>query len=280
MQIHNLPYLSQDEMKVRGSWAGKVSRNGRGKCLIFMKTNKSALFARKVSAMIRTVAFLLVILILTGCALAESPVKCIQEVHCQNSGVGKSFMDLFEHIRSLLFDADTATLHDKNRTAVSTVPIPEYLKEYATLKKTASDRIVFSIKCPCGNESFIVLKNDSAGEETKGEIDRHSISVLKAVCSECNQEIVLFDSRQYGYDGLNTAYKNEETDYTLDFKQTGVEPYRIDFIIENDSTLEEFREATGTDATMEMYSNSFSWICIYGTDMHGKRTKLFEQETA
>ena len=50
--------------------------------------------------------------------------------------------------------------------------------------------------------------------------------------------------------------------------------------IENDPTLEEFRENSGLDADEISYANGFGWIGIYTTNKDGKTKKIFDFETA
>lgn len=105
------------------------------------------------------------------------------------------------------------------------------------------------------------------------------VSIIKAVCPNCGREIVLFDNRKHGYDGMTAKHENA-MNYIPHFKQKGKTSYRIEMTIENDSSLEEFQEASGFKCSAEFYSNSFSWIRIYGIDAMGKKKKLYDYETA
>ena len=211
------------------------------------------------------------------------------------------------------------------------IPIPEYLKDYATLKKNKTDTVSFSISCSCGNTFFVIMENyftkeekalskpyydaltllDSRGpegyfgsmytidEDGKGHHWKllsadgkkrmevivperpffSSIDVIKAVCSVCGKEMVLFDSRKNGYDGMISEHE-KENEYIPHFRQKGKSPYQIEIIVENDPSLEDFREASSIDCSFEFYSDSFSWIRIYGINETGKKKKLFDIETA
>jgi hypothetical protein len=106
----------------------------------------------------------------------------------------------------------------------------------------------------------------------------YTINVIKAVCSKCQNEIVLFDDRCYGYDGMNSDNEDAKN-YKLDLKARDHKVYSLEVIIENELSLREFNEATGENVSLEHYSNSFSRICIKGTDDIGKKTLLYDFET-
>jgi len=50
--------------------------------------------------------------------------------------------------------------------------------------------------------------------------------------------------------------------------------------VENDESLEAFKENTGLDFTEDQYSDSFSWMAVYKMDDNGKKTKIIGFETA
>lgn len=106
------------------------------------------------------------------------------------------------------------------------------------------------------------------------------IEVLKAKCSACGKEILLFDNRTCGYDALTGEHTDAYMAYTPHFKPKGNSSLKIELTFENDSSLDAFKEATGMDCTEEFYSNAFSWIQIYGISDEGKRKKLLDEETA
>lgn len=103
--------------------------------------------------------------------------------------------------------------------------------------------------------------------------------MLKAKCSVCGKEYVLFDSRKNGYDAM-TSEDMDDSDYIPHFQNYRKKQYVLEIKIENDESLDAFIENTGIDCSEEYYSNAFSWITIYGIDENGKRRKLFESETA
>lgn len=106
------------------------------------------------------------------------------------------------------------------------------------------------------------------------------IDVLKAECPICGKEIILFDSRTCGYDGVTEEHTEDCMAYLPHFKRKSNSPVKIEITIENDPSFEAFKEASGLDCTEDFYSNAFSWIQIHGISEEGKRKKLFDSETA
>ena len=106
------------------------------------------------------------------------------------------------------------------------------------------------------------------------------IEVLKAKCPVCGEEILLFDSRACGYDAATEEQTEESMSYEPHFKQKGKTSLKIEITIENDPSLDAFKESTGFDCDEDFYSNAFSWIAIHGIDQFGKKKKLYENETA
>ncbi len=106
------------------------------------------------------------------------------------------------------------------------------------------------------------------------------ITVIKIKCTECDKEHIVFDSRSHGYDGMTSEHNKEALEYKPNFRLKCKTPVSISVKIENDESLEEFKKNTNLDFTEEQYSNSFSWIIIYKIDEKGKKTKIFDWETA
>ncbi len=111
------------------------------------------------------------------------------------------------------------------------------------------------------------------------EPDFATVTVLKAKCSGCGKEHILFDNRSNGYDAM-TSDEHKGMDYIPHFNHYSKKEYALEIKIENDETFEIFKKNTGIDCSEEFYSDAFSWIIIYGIDEDGKRRKLFEFETA
>lgn len=103
--------------------------------------------------------------------------------------------------------------------------------------------------------------------------------VIKAICPKCQKEIVIFDSRHHGYDGM-ISDDEEMKKYILHFKQKGTEPCKIEVTVENEPSLEAFQKITNHDCSFEFYSNAFCSISIRRIDINGKKRLLFDFETA
>lgn len=203
------------------------------------------------------------------------------------------------------------------------IPIPEYLKQYASAEKRAGNRLSFRLQCTCGCDTFALWKNSYTEEEQRsiheyedsfphigghalyGRIDSEGkpyhyikilgifkkkiqipsppvfmgICVIRAVCPRCEHEIVLFDSRCHGYDGMNAACE-ETRIYTPHFKQVGNGSHGIEIAVENEPSLEAFCDAAGQKCSQEFYSNAFGRICIRTVDAHGKKKLFYDMETA
>ena len=106
------------------------------------------------------------------------------------------------------------------------------------------------------------------------------ISVLKATCAACGKEHLLFDNRIHGYDGMTGEHTREVLEYVPSFKLKCKTAVSLEIKVENDASLEVFEENTALGFTEEQYSDSFSWMVIYKTDEKGKKTKIFDTETA
>ena len=106
-----------------------------------------------------------------------------------------------------------------------------------------------------------------------------TVTVLKAKCTSCGKEHILFDSRINGYDAM-TSEERDDTEHVPHYNSYSKNQYNLEICIENDESLDKFIEATGINESEEFYSDAFSWIAIYGIDENQKRRKLFEFETA
>ena len=203
------------------------------------------------------------------------------------------------------------------------IPVPNYIKQYATDHKQKGNRLSFHVQCSCGCNRFALLEKSYTNDEKRlikeyedslpntgwhsvyGGVDssgkpyhyikilgifkKHivfpdapvfmDIHVLKAMCSQCRKEIVLFDSRHHGYDGMR-ADDAEAAKYHPHFKPRDGKLYEIEVTVENDPSLDAFNEAMGEQCSSDVYSNSFCWIGIKGTDENGRKKVLFDFESA
>ena len=69
-------------------------------------------------------------------------------------------------------------------------PIPKHLQTimFPIGNDNSEFEVTGKIKCPCGSESFKILESN----------DRN---LLKAVCTACNEQFLLFDAGKHGWDG-------------------------------------------------------------------------------
>lgn len=107
-----------------------------------------------------------------------------------------------------------------------------------------------------------------------------AIAVIRIRCADCGQEYLLFDSRLHGYDGMTGEHSPQEMCYEPHFKLKCKDAVALQLKIENDESYEEFKENTDLGFTEAQYSDAFGWIVIYKVDEKGKKTKIFELETA
>ena len=106
------------------------------------------------------------------------------------------------------------------------------------------------------------------------------IVVIKIKCADCGKEYLLFDSRIHGYDGMTSEETKETMEYEPHFRLKCKNIVSLELKVENNESFEEFNEDCDLGFTQEQYSNSFSWIWIYKIDEKGKKTKIFDYETA
>ena len=106
------------------------------------------------------------------------------------------------------------------------------------------------------------------------------VQVIKAVCAKCNEEHIIFDDRVNGYNGMVSDKEKKVIEYMPHFKRKNRLPHRILIWIENDESLEKFNRNTLMNYDEKSYSDSYSWISIYGINEIGKKRKLYDIETA
>ena len=104
------------------------------------------------------------------------------------------------------------------------------------------------------------------------------IKIIKAKCSDCGREILLFDNRKYGYDAIVDPPKTAMQELKIIEKNQYGKAVEIFMKIWNDLSYEEFIEEKG-GGIIEEYSNAYSNIVIYTIDGN-KKKKVFEEETA
>lgn len=116
------------------------------------------------------------------------------------------------------------------------------------------------------------------------KINKHDIPkyliILKAKCSSCGKEYIIFDNCKNGYDAIshNTitddSNKNQKT---VEYKSLNKKPTHIKIKITNDMTYSNFLEEF-PGATLEKYLNAFSNISVYLLK-NNKFILVFSKET-
>lgn len=163
-------------------------------------------------------------------------------------------------------------------------------KEEKALEKPYYDKLT---EIYCSNSPRITTKDENgkihywkALEDSKEEIVIpekpyfSGITVIKAKCADCGKEHLIFDSRIHGYDGITSEETKEAMDYEPHFRSKCKGIVSLSLKIENSESFEEFSEDFDLGFNEEQYSNAFSWLMIYKTDEKGKKTKIFDYETA
>lgn len=111
-----------------------------------------------------------------------------------------------------------------------------------------------------------------------------SVYVIRAKCSECGNEYVIFDNRCHGYDGKFANEADEEVlNYIPYFKKKRRRdnlPVQVIVGVEHDPDIEDFKKATGIDCSFEDCTEAFTWIRLYTIDSSGKKRKILDLETA
>lgn len=106
---------------------------------------------------------------------------------------------------------------------------------------------------------------------------------VKAICSECGTEYLIFDNRFHGYDGkLSCELSDEEKIYIPHYKKKRRKdnlPIQLIIEVEHDMNFDDFKEDIGIDCQFEDYTESFTWIVIYTIDSKGKKRKIVDLET-
>ncbi len=106
------------------------------------------------------------------------------------------------------------------------------------------------------------------------------ITVISVKCTACGKEHLIFDCRIHGYDGMTTEVTKETEEYVPHLRLKCKDIVSLTLKIENSESFEEFTKDCDLGFTPEQYSNAFSWLMIYKIDKKGKKTKIFDLETA
>lgn len=103
--------------------------------------------------------------------------------------------------------------------------------------------------------------------------------IVMVRCVNCKKEYIVFDSSEYGYDGVVDFLKNPlcadrskiEYKNVIDSAECAIE-------IRNTCPYSEFEEEFGESGSYEMYTNAFSDITIIAFTSKEKKT-IFSAET-
>lgn len=99
-------------------------------------------------------------------------------------------------------------------------------------------------------------------DEGSNNINSHI--VVKACCSNCKKEVIIFDNFIDGYDAL-TENKIKPMEKNLHFEKMNNTPQNINLEIYNYNTFEEFKSNTGLK-NLEDYYNGFGAIKVILVD--------------
>lgn len=100
--------------------------------------------------------------------------------------------------------------------------------------------------------------------------------IVKATCSQCGKEHIIFDSQYHGYDALAEYETRPVPEFNPQYSYSKGETEAL-IEVRSDLPYDEFCEDFGDD--VEKYSNAFDDIEIY-TLTDGKKRRFFSQETA
>jgi hypothetical protein len=109
---------------------------------------------------------------------------------------------------------------------------------------------------------------------------------LTAKCKQCGKEILLFDSRYYGYDGVCNHIEHPDKQYGTDGKIKTKKPhcegagYKVYVAFSNTGKDDLLVEQPIEGITEENWKDAFDWITIHlECSKCGKKTKVLDFET-
>lgn len=135
-------------------------------------------------------------------------------------------------------------------------PIPRHLQPFFTLTgdENSEYEVTGTIRCSCGGECFELWESN----------DR---LLVKLVCRECGEEIILLDSGNHGWDGF--VCKNDDLDRSLPFEKfdcpdCGQDGFRVLVRISSQGKQDFLEECVANDDsfTAEDWVDGFEWITI------------------
>lgn len=142
------------------------------------------------------------------------------------------------------------------------LPIPSHLKELLDIdcKKSNETKLYASLKC-CKEEIFSIEKSIN-----------DCICIIKVVCQKCKKEIILFDSREHGWDGyVCQLFKQEPIEPFSDVKckKCAKNSFKVSVFIRSqgkqdfiEEACQEHIEEAGRVFTESEWVNAFSEIIV------------------
>ena len=162
------------------------------------------------------------------------------------------------------------------------LPIPKHLKDYLVPVKEKSDHYCVNgnIKCTCGNEKLVLMcvgeKSDDNRSLVSKEIRDYFCLVIKAICPDCNKEIMIFNDSLHGWEGFvcnegniirlsNNSFSNWECE------QCKQKKFNVELSIRSQGK-EDFMEETGGNFNEADWIEAFEWITININCAHCKNS--------
>jgi hypothetical protein len=154
------------------------------------------------------------------------------------------------------------------------VPIPKHLKNITVLIEESIDDNILraNIRCKCGGTEFQLLYPGETIEyqEKKWpcsiEVEGHSVFVIKAICSNCKTQYLIFDADFHGWDGVMC-----HNDQKANFPRPSLVPWKclscgnLSHKIEvkiNFESKKDFIEQSGSEFELDKWPDAFQWIWI------------------
>ena len=135
------------------------------------------------------------------------------------------------------------------------LPIPTHLQQYLVPVGDENNKyeVTGNIQCSCGNQKFEIWESN----------ERH---IIKAVCSQCGKEILLFDAGKHGWNGF-VCHDEELVDRTLPFAkydcpQCDSDTYGITVYISSQGKEDFFEECVTFDGSFSIDDWTDGFECI------------------
>ncbi len=136
------------------------------------------------------------------------------------------------------------------------LPIPTHLQQFLIPVGDGNSKykVTGKIQCSCGNEKFEVWESN----------ERH---IIKLVCKQCGQKILLFDAGKHGWNGF--VCNNDFLDRTLPFQKYNCpkcnkDDFNIIVYISSQGKQDFLDECISNDDSFSLddWVNGFEWITI------------------